>query len=179
MRKTSQLRGCLLLIILLLFNLISALPAQADFLGGKFPHTPGQNLTLYYTRSATYANQYDQAASWWSEAARIDFSYTSSYIYSKVDAYTSTYNAGLWGLTVWHPCTDTGNCSYNYVNVYIYSDSIGANDYRRQKVISHEFGHSLGLKHPTVTGATIMEQGDLGIMNPQPRDINDINTLYN
>jgi predicted Zn-dependent protease len=104
---------------------------------------------------------------------------TSQYLYSDIDVEDYRTSADYYGQTVLNPCS---TCTYNSAVVYLnqkYMDP--ASDFTRTQVVTHEFGHVLGLAHTTYD-PSIMETGPVllnkSFNTPQQYDINDVNGIY-
>ncbi|QFZ23328.1 matrixin family metalloprotease [Saccharothrix syringae] len=159
--------------------LLGPATANAHFLGGSFPHTPGNWLYIGYTVSGSYQPQQHAAASSWHSTPTRVWVTQEDFSVSEEDYYGYAYNTTWWGLTTMHPCFGSG-CVYRWADLQLNTNTLGSEtDFIRQKVAAHEFGHGLGLAHATDgTYNSIMRQGYLSYNTPQTHDIDDINSLY-
>jgi hypothetical protein len=91
-----------------------------------------------------------------------------------------------WGYAVTSPSyTVTSDATLNWATANINTRTIensisnGTSSSVRQKVITHEIGHTLGLAHPSDSGrVSIMQQGWNGYSTVQPSDVTWINNRY-
>jgi hypothetical protein len=170
-------RGALAAIAAIVVLVVPATSANAQFLGGAFPHTAGNWLNLGYTTQGSYIAQQQAAASSWHVTPTRLIVFQEPIANSEEDFYGFAYTGTWWGLATLHPCN---TCTYTWADLQLNTNTLGSeSNFIRQKVAAHEFGHGIGLAH--VVGGTvnsIMRQGTLTYNLPQTHDINNTNTLY-
>jgi hypothetical protein len=146
------------------------------------------NLYYYYAGGHRYAgNVYQGGVNWSSAGTKVKISAWKGvplaiHIYVSDAAINDTYwaitrFAGSGNISECTACVYTKNTITFNTNTV---DKIG--DFMRTKVATHEFGHSISLRHPRDVGltstASIMNQGVLSYNKPQTYDINLVKAVY-
>ena len=147
--------------------------ALRRFTGGHFLQNEPNPISLSWTRTtADYAAEIDITINLWeANTTKVSFAWTSSP--SAQIRITAKTNAGAYiGLGESYPCPGASSsglynnvvlgCQYGYGQVTLNRSQMPGPGTYRQKVITHEVGHVLGLFHPPNTAFSVMRGGDPG-----------------
>lgn len=144
-----------------------------------------------------WANLGDDAASMWDSACRELTCSLVSFSYSKLDIITADnyeFDVGVVGVSNIYDSDGTNlngdlisefDSSGEISSAAIYMNPSPANTYtttQKKGILGHEFGHCMGLWHPSSsTAVSIMQQGSTNTYwrtTPQTYDITDISSIY-
>lgn len=174
--------------IVLLAELIYSSPAHAYTLENcNFAYYPGKGAIGHPATSA-YAGVVDGAETKWNAVSGSStlYFYDATPGNESIDSYDENYgNTGYDGITHW-------GCSSGKVKGIVTSDlnryyADGYTHLEKIIVMTHEFGHAVGLGHqshsgcnapPIMTPSAIQPYLDCGRQNPQGDDVAGINHLY-
>jgi hypothetical protein len=154
-------------------------PAHATTLGGKWPFN-GQSLYLYYDYGGNHrylGNVYQGGVNWTNTPTKVWVQRWPGVPYAlQINVQDVYLSDTWWGITYLDPCN---GCTYTFATIKLNQRTMDPlNDFMRTKVATHEFGHALGLAHPSGTATSVMNQGTLSYNTPRQYDINDVNGLY-
>lgn len=126
----------------------------------------------------------EYGAAQWYDYQNIYYSKTTNAEFAKVKVFAGDLNDDKWADAVNYEYNFFGqlvscsDCDYDYGRIRInYPTLTPKGAFHAKKVLTHEFGHILGLEHSNVDPA-IMLQGTLEYNTLQPDDIAGRNSIY-
>lgn len=168
-----------------------AQPTRPGAISGTFgctwPHTDGSKTTLYYNYEDPHrylGNVYQGGVNWSEIGSDIAVKQWPGIPYAiHIPLIDAKLPGDFWAVSLWANDCPTG--SYSRVRVLFNRPGVDPlKDFMRTKVVTHEFGHALGLAHPPDNGSasrsdkSIMYQGVLPYNKPQSYDSGLMGELY-
>lgn len=172
-------------IIFLLFSLLftSSSLAYVKF-GGKWLGSDNSYYLDASVASYGYTSITQYGASQWYDYGHIVMNQTTNAEYAKIKVYAGDFHISKWADTLNYKYNFFGNleacwdCNYGYSRVRINDPILGGEEsFDAKKVLTHEFGHVIGLDHSNVT-PSIMLQGYLLYNTLRPDDIAGRDNIY-
>lgn len=178
MKINHPLKASLVLVVAAVSIAANGGVASATLLGGKWPNKGAFTLHYGYGGGHRYKGNVWQGAKNWSDTpTRVNMKAWPGAPYKvDIDVVDNWGDDTIWGATVFNPCQ---TCTYKKITVYLFPKALDKQpDATRTKVATHEFGHSVGLAHPSTSKTSIMNQGKLSYTKPQSYDISELKRRY-
>ena len=178
MKINHSLKASLVLVVTAVSIAANGGVASATLLGGKWPNSG--TFTLYYGYGGDHrykGNVWQGAKNWSDTPTRVNMKAWPGTPYKvSIDVVDNWGDDTIWGATVFNQCQ---TCTYKKVTVYLFPKALDKQpDSTRTKVATHEFGHAVGLAHPSTSKTSVMKQGKLSYTKPQSYDISELKRRY-